>query len=59
MVNNGIWEALQTTSDRAPVMPREKFYGVAQGRTPGVYRTWGDAKRQVTCPQHDTRALEP
>jgi hypothetical protein len=24
-----------------------KFYGVAQGRTPGVYRSWDDAKRQV------------
>ena len=27
-------------------MPR-KYYGVARGRTPGVYSTWEDARRQV------------
>lgn len=24
-----------------------KFYAVKNGRTPGVYRTWADAKKQV------------
>lgn len=24
-----------------------KFYAVKKGRTPGIYRTWGDAKKQV------------
>ena len=29
-------------------MPRVKFYGVARGRVPGVYRTWDEASAQVT-----------
>jgi hypothetical protein len=34
--------------DRTPVEPkRKKFYGVARGRTPGVYATWPEARRQV------------
>lgn len=35
-----------------PAMPRgsskAKFYGVARGREPGVYRTWDEASAQVT-----------
>ena len=28
-------------------MGKPKFYGVAQGRTPGVYTTWDEARAQV------------
>ena len=31
-----------------PAMAREKFYAVARGRVPGVYRSWDEASRQVT-----------
>ena len=29
-------------------MAREKFYAIARGRVPGVYRSWDEASRQVT-----------
>jgi hypothetical protein len=30
-------------------MGKSKFYGVARGRTPGVYTTWDEAKVQVNA----------
>lgn len=28
-------------------MPKEKYYAVARGRTPGIYFNWEDCKKQV------------
>lgn len=28
--------------------PKKKYYAVRVGRTPGIYRTWGDCQRQTT-----------
>ena len=37
-----------SASRSKPAMAREKFYAIARGRVPGVYRSWDEASRQVT-----------
>ncbi|TYJ51158.1 hypothetical protein B9479_008288, partial [Cryptococcus floricola] len=36
-----------TTNPSAKNMPKPGFYGVAEGRNPGLYHTWEEAKAQV------------